>query len=133
MENEKVFAVVEFDDGLCFKVDFRNMKLIEVDNPENTMRLNDMRDNGEGYEFYYDPRTKNIAEVPEGFVEGRTGPYAVQLSYLTTFHPYAMSLAHNVPIGSVKGKTDQEFLKDKLRTQTKKETRARIWGKGLKR
>lgn len=117
MENEKRFATVEFDDGQSFEVDFRNMRLIDMDNPKNIIHLNDMRDTGTGYEFYYDPQTKNITQVPEGFVEKDTGPYLVRINYLTVMHPYAMSRAHNVPIELVNGKTDKEFLDFKLRRE----------------
>lgn len=114
-------AVIEFEDYGFFEVDFKNMRLIDVDSPDNILDINAMQDTGNGYEFYYDPLTKNMAEIPEDFVEQETGPYLVNLEYLTILYPHAMALAYGVSASIAEGKTDREFL-DAIHQKQKQET-----------
>lgn len=79
-----------------------------------------MRDTGTAYEFYYDPVTKNIADLPVGFVQQDTGPNQVELKYLTELQTHAMAKAHGVSVDMVEGKTDREFL-DAIQRKQKQE------------
>lgn len=98
-----------FENAL-FEFDFKNFKLIEIGNPSNIMETSSMTDTGSGYEFYYDAEKKNIANVPEGFKEGPTGPYLVRIGYFTILHPTLVAKAHNIPLDQVMGRTDREFI-----------------------
>lgn len=105
-----------------FHIDFKNFELIDVEDKNNIIRISDMRDNGSGYEFYYDPKIKNKRGVPHRFIEKDTGPYLVRFNYLAALHPYAMAVYHHVPVGVIDARTDKEFM-DKL-NQWKKQNRA---------
>ncbi|GEM_PF-1297697 len=121
MEKEKVMVTIEFEGGAYFVVDFKNMHLRDFDKTGNIIELKDMRDTGDGYEFFYDPIKMNIAEVPEGFVQQDTGPYVVKFEYLTTLHPQAMATAHGIPVEMLANKTDRDFL-DAISKEQKQET-----------
>lgn len=105
-----------------FYVDFKNFELIDAEDRKNIIRISDIRDNGSGYEFYYDPKTKNKVEVPLGFEEEDTGPYLVRFNYLAALHPYGMAIHHHVPVGVIQARTDNEFM-EKL-NQWKERNRA---------
>lgn len=97
-------------ENAVFEFDFKNFNLIEVGNPSNIIETGKMTDTGSGYEFYYDPKKKNIANVPDGFKEGPVGPYLVQMGYFTLLHPSRVAKAHNIPLDQVMGRTDREFI-----------------------
>ncbi|MBX2942723.1 MAG: hypothetical protein KF860_10275 [Cyclobacteriaceae bacterium] len=100
---------VGFENAL-FEFDFKNFNLIEIGNPSNIIETTEMTDTGSGYEFYYDPERKNIANVPIGFKEGPVGPYLVRIGYFTILHPTRIAKAHNIPLDQVMGRTDREFI-----------------------
>lgn len=108
-QQEIAHVAAGFENAL-FEFDFKDFKLIEIGNPSNIMQTSDMTDTGSGYEFYYDPESKNIANVPEGVKEGPTGPYLVRIGYFTILHPTLVAKAHNIPLDQVMGRTDREFI-----------------------
>lgn len=98
------------EDPAFFEIDFKNFSLIDMENPANIIPLAAMLDTGKGYEFYYDPVRKNIADVNEGFQSRDAGAYLVRFNYLVRMHPRAIALCHDVPSESIRAETDQEFI-----------------------
>lgn len=133
------YASIYFEDEAMFDFDFENLRLIEYYDPKNIINLRDVRDTGSGYEFYYDPDRRNVAQVPDGFEQGDTGPFLVRFRHLVSLHPYAMSVCNHVPFGTISVKTDKEFMEKVAQWKVQQQTHQKAnrilarkrWGKSM--
>lgn len=125
------------EDPALFEIDFKNFALIDMENSGNIIPVSEMRDNGTGYEFYYDPQRKNIAELTDGFRPGTSGPYLVRFNYFATLHPYAVSVCHQIPPGTIHVKSDREFTEKlgqwEIRRNTSKKSQPLAWRRRIQR
>lgn len=126
MDSAKV--CVEYEDGVAFLLDFARQLYYECDNPQNVMRLCDMKDFGSHYEFVYDPSFRNLAKDQSSWGSGDTGPYLSSLKSMITYHPYGMAECFGVEMEEVIGKTDKEFFRSlpAIRARQYKELTGRL-------
>lgn len=91
---------VEFDlEGTTFTLDVNRKLLWENDNPDNTIRLNELPSSPMGYELQYDPAIKNVIypgqperKIPVTFFD-----------QMVNYDPLGMALKYDISIGRLPG------------------------------
>lgn len=116
-----------------FEVDFKNFRLVDMQNTENIIPLSSMRDTGKGYEFYYDPQRRKKADGAGDYCTGNTGAYLVRFDYLISLHPRAIAHCHHIPVGAINAKTDREFMVKRSQMKTGKTSLGKIPQNGWQR
>jgi len=113
MEKWKMpMASIEFDDGVCFSVDFINKRLCDYDIPGNIIKLSDLEDKATHYEFYYNKDKRNIGlPISKDGSDSET-IFKVKINQLTGINPQAMAAIYGVDLPDLEGKPDQQFFAD---------------------
>jgi hypothetical protein len=94
--------------GTDFEVDAMNLRLREKANPGNILYVSDMRDVGNGYEFDYSPREKNIPMLFTDDLSIRT----VMIPDLVRLDPIGMAEKYKHPLDTISGKSDFDLMVD---------------------
>lgn len=105
MDRELPIYAIE---GTDFIVDVANLQLRERENAQNTIRVFDMRDLGDGYVFDYNPQIKNISEQPSEL----TGSVVVKIPELVKLDPQGMAEKYGYNIHQIQNKTDFDVMVD---------------------
>lgn len=103
-------AIIEFEEDACFSVDFINKQLCDTDVPGNIIKLEDLKDTGAQYEFYYDTNKRNIGIPLNPYGPDTDTIYKVRIDHLVALLPQAIINIYGVDASDLKGKTDQEFF-----------------------
>ncbi len=95
-------------EGTDFIVDVANLQLKEKANPENVIRVFDMRDVGDGYVFDYSPKEKNMPVLFRDDMDITT----VKIPELVQLDPVGMTEKYGYSDHDIQGKTDFEIMVD---------------------
>lgn len=95
-------------EGTDFIVDVENLQLKEKARPDNTIRLVDMWDAGNGYSFEYSRRTKNL---PVEYDDNEM-PVGVKIPELVKLDPIGMADKYGYSLLSIQGKSDFAIMVD---------------------
>jgi hypothetical protein len=98
--------------GTEFLIDIEKNELRQLDNPENTISFNTMREWAKNYEFRYNPITKNLPAIGNAQLG-----IEVAIPQKVYLDPEGMSLKYQIPVAELKGKTDFEAMNDKLQLE----------------
>lgn len=105
MERELPIVKIE---GTEFLLDVGGLQLVEKGNPENTISIFEMDDNGKGYSFDYNRKSRNIPNIWDRESENIT----VNLLSLVEMDPQGMADKYGLSLQDIKGKKDFDVMVD---------------------
>lgn len=95
-------------EGTDFIVDVAHLQLREKENPENIIRVFDMRDIGDGYVFDYNSKIKNLPVHLSEYHESTV----VKIPELVKLDPVGMAKKYGYAEAEVQNKTDFDIIVD---------------------
>lgn len=104
---ERELPIVKLE-GTEFLLDVDQLHLREKENPENTISFFEMKDEGHGYSFDYDAKSRNLPRPWDHGPEITT----VRLLQLVEMDPEGMAKKYGMPVEDLKGKTDFDVMVD---------------------
>lgn len=98
-------------EGTDFIVDVANLQLMEKANPQNVIPVLDMMDTGDGYEFEYSPKIKNMPSLSADYADYKDIT-RVKIPELVMLDPVGMAEKYSYPLEAIPGKKDIDIMVD---------------------